>query len=132
VKAHNPASVFPPYRNYAHAIEVPPGARTLYVSGLNGYDQTGTVLPVDFAGQVANVWAHLGSILASAEMDYGDLVSLRFFLTSADFDPANVEILHEHLGEHLAARTVVVQQLLEPEWLVEVEAIAARADAARS
>lgn len=33
---HNPAEVFPPYANYAHAIEVAANARTLYVSGLNG------------------------------------------------------------------------------------------------
>ena len=128
MRSHNPASVFPPYRNYAHAVEVPPGARTLYISGINGYDETGTELPDDFTGQVTNVWAHIGSILASAGMEYRDLVSLRFFLTSADFDPANVEALRAHLGDHLAARTVVVQQLLEPGWLVEIEAIAARVD----
>jgi 2-iminobutanoate/2-iminopropanoate deaminase len=59
-------------------------------------------------------------------MTYADLVSLRFFLTSADDDPANVEAIVRHLGSHQAARTVVVQQLLEPDWLVEVEAVAAR------
>jgi 2-iminobutanoate/2-iminopropanoate deaminase len=119
--------VFPPYRNYAHAVEVPPGARTLYVSGLNGYDATGEHLPKDFAGQIANVWITLREILDSAGMGYGDLVSLRFFLTSAGDDPANVEAIVAHLGDNLVARTVVVQQLLEPEWRVEVEAIAARA-----
>jgi 2-iminobutanoate/2-iminopropanoate deaminase len=128
MRAHNPPSVFPPYRNYAHAVEVPPGARTLYISGINGYDETGTELPEDFTGQVTNIWSHLGNILVSAGMEYRDLVSLRFFLTSADFDPANVEVLRAHLGDHLAARTVVVQQLLEPEWLVEIEAIAAKVD----
>jgi enamine deaminase RidA (YjgF/YER057c/UK114 family) len=61
-------------------------------------------------------------------MGYSDLVSLRFFLTSADFDPANVDILAEHLEATLTARTVVVQALLDPTWFVEVEAIAARAD----
>jgi enamine deaminase RidA (YjgF/YER057c/UK114 family) len=30
-----------------------------------------------------------------------------------------------HLGDHRAARTVVCARLLEPEWLIEVEAIAA-------
>lgn len=55
MRIHNPAGVFPPYRNYAHAVEVPPGARTLYVSGLNGYDATGRDLPGDFEGQVRNV-----------------------------------------------------------------------------
>jgi 2-iminobutanoate/2-iminopropanoate deaminase len=125
-RPHNPIGVFPPYRSYAHAVEVPPGARTLYVSGLNGYDATGEHLPSDFAGQVANVWSTLREILASAGMTYADLVSLRFFLTSADDDPANVEAIVRHLGSHQAARTVVVQQLLEPDWLVEVEAVAAR------
>lgn len=125
---HNPPTAFPPYRNYAHAIEVPPGARTLYVSGLNGYDRTGTAMPATFEAQVRNVWSHLGAVLASAAMSYADLVSLRFFLTSPDFDPMNVDVLSEHLNESLAARTVVVQALLDPSWLVEVEAIAARTD----
>jgi 2-iminobutanoate/2-iminopropanoate deaminase len=58
-------------------------------------------------------------------MSYADLVSLRFFLTSADDDPANVEAIVAHLGGHLAAQTVVVQQLLHPAWRVEIEAIAA-------
>jgi 2-iminobutanoate/2-iminopropanoate deaminase len=126
IRPHNPGSVYPPYRNYAHAVEVPPGARTLYISGINGYDSTGNDLPQDFAGQVENVWMTLREVLASAGMSYADLVSLRFFLTSADDDPANVASIIAHLGDHLAARTVVVQQLLEPEWRVEVEAVAAK------
>ncbi|MGL5860315.1 MAG: RidA family protein [Phycicoccus sp.] len=124
--AHNPEAAYPPYANYAHAVEVPPDARTLHISGLNGYHTTGGTLPADFEGQVTNVWAHLGAVLDSAGMRYEDLVSLRFFLVSADDDPANVAAIRAHLGDHLAARTVVVQQLLEPEWLVEVEAVAAR------
>ena len=128
IRAHNPSAVFPPYRNYAHAVEVPPGARTLYISGLNRYDATGAELPPTFEEQIGNVWMHLGTVLASAGMDYSDLISLRFFLTSAEHDPANVEAIARHLGDHLAARTVVVQQLLEPGWHVEVEGIAARVD----
>ena len=128
ITPHNPSGVFPPYANYAHAVEVPPGARTLYISGLNGYEQDGVTMPADFAGQATLIWRHLGAVLESADMSYDDLVSLRFFLAAAADDPANVAILREHLGDHLAARTVVVQQLLEPEWLVEVEAVAAKVD----
>jgi len=128
VKPHNPATIFPPYAAYAHAVEVPPGARTLYISGLNGYEQDGRTLPESFEGQARNVWRHLGSALAAGGMTYADLVQLRFYLASADDDPANVALIKEHLGDHVACRTVVVQQLLEPEWRVEVEAVAASAD----
>ena len=128
VTAYNPATIFPPYAGYAHAVEVPSGARTLYVSGLNGYEPDGTSMPADFEGQSRLVWRHLGSALASAGMTYADLVQLRFYLASAEDDPTNVALIREHLGDHVACRTVVVQQLLEPAWRVEVEAVAARVD----
>jgi 2-iminobutanoate/2-iminopropanoate deaminase len=58
-------------------------------------------------------------------MTLDDLVSLRFYLAEAADDPANVAILRAHLGEHRAARTVICAKLLEPSWLIEVEAVAA-------
>ena len=124
--SHNPQGIFPPYTGYAHAVEVPPGARTLFVSGLNGFEADGVTMPTDFVGQARLVWRHLGTVLSAAGMGYDDLVSLRFFLASAADDPANVALIREHLAEHRAARTVVVQQLLEPGWLIEVEAVAAK------
>jgi 2-iminobutanoate/2-iminopropanoate deaminase len=128
IVSHNPPGMFPPYAGYAHAVEVPPGARTLYVSGLNGYELDGTTMPPDFAEQARLVWRHLGTALAAADMSYDDLVSLRFFLASAADDQANVELIKAHLRRHRCCRTVVVQQLLEPEWLIEVEAVAAKVD----
>ena len=53
-------------------------------------------------------------------------LSLRFHLAYPAFDAANVALLMSHLGEHRAAWTVVCTRLLEPEWLIEIEAIAAR------
>jgi len=128
IVSHNPPGMFPPYAGYAHAVEVPPGARTLFISGLNGYELDGMTMPSDFAEQARLVWRHLGTVLAAADMSYGDLVSLRLFLASAADDHANVELIKEHLGRHQSCRTVVVQQLLEPEWLIEIEAVAAKID----
>jgi 2-iminobutanoate/2-iminopropanoate deaminase len=124
---HNPASVFSPYTNYAHAVEVPAGARTLYISGLNGYELDGVTMPPTFEAQAALIWQHLAAVLAHANMTITDLVSLRFYLAEPAFDPANVAMLKQHLGNHRAARTVFCARLLEPEWLIEVEAIAAQA-----
>jgi enamine deaminase RidA (YjgF/YER057c/UK114 family) len=126
VTRHNPADVFPPYVGYAHAVEVPAGARTLYVSGLNGFEADGVTMPASFEEQAHLIWRHLGRILAHAGMTLGDVVSLRFYLAEPSYDAANVQILEHHLGEHRAARTVVCARLLDPRWLIELEAVAAR------
>lgn len=125
IRAHNPVDVFPPYSNYAHAVEVPAGARLLFISGLNGYETDGRTMPDDFESQAELIWGHLKQILASASMSVENLVSLRFYLADPASDPTNVELLKRHLGDHKSTRTVVCAGMLEPGWLIEVEAVAA-------
>ena len=123
---HNPAGVFPPYRAYAHATEVRGDARLLFVSGLNGYEPDGKTMPESFDAQAELVWKHLGTILASAAMDYADLVSLRTYLADPADDEANVRMRVKHLGTTPVALTVVCCRLLDPRWKLEMEAVAAR------
>ncbi len=125
LRRHNPEGVFPPYANYAHAVEVPAGSRLLFISGLNGYELDGATMPTDFEGQAELIWNHLETTLESADMSIRDLVSLRFYLAAAAHDPANVAVLKRRLGDHHATRTVVCAGMLEPGWLVEIEAVAA-------
>ena len=89
---HNPASVFPPYRGYVHALEVPAGSRLLFISGLNGFEQDGHTMPDSFEGQAEVIWAHLRSILASAGMTVDNLVSLRTYLADPKDDEANAKM----------------------------------------
>lgn len=123
---HNPAAVFPPYRAYSHAIEVTAGARLLFISGLNGYESDGKTMPDTFEGQAERIWTHLQTILKEAGMDLSCLVSLRFYLADPKDDEANVRLRVKYLGSHRPALTVVCCQLLEPQWKLEVEAVAAR------
>jgi len=129
--ARTPDRVFPPYVAYAHAVEVPAGSRTLHISGLNGFRSDGVTMPASFADQAEQIWDHLATVLADAGMTYDDLVSLRFYLADPADDPANVEILTRRLGAHRCARTVICSRLLEPEWRIEVEAVAAASSADR-
>ena len=122
---HNPDALFPHYANYAHAVEVAAGSRLLFISGLNGYESDGASMPTDFEGQANLIWSHLETILHEADMTIDNLVSLHFYLAHASLDPANVDVLKRRLGTHHAARTVVCAGMLEPGWLVEIEAIAA-------
>ena len=123
---HNPANVFPPYRAYAHATEVRGDARLLFVSGLNGYETDGKTLPDSFDAQADLIWTHLRTILASAGMDTGDLVSLRTSLADPADDEANVRMRVKHLGTRQVALTVVCCRLLDPRLKLEIEAVAGR------
>jgi 2-iminobutanoate/2-iminopropanoate deaminase len=123
---HNPPGVFPPYRCYSHATEIRGDARLLIISGLNGYLADGTTMPDSFEEQGQIIWQHLGTILQSAEMDYGDLVSLRTYLADPQYDQANVRLRVKYLGDHQPASTVICCQLLDPKWKLEIEAIAAK------
>ena len=123
---HNPAGVFPPYRAYAHATELRGDARLLFVSGLNGYEADGKTMPESFDAQAELIWKHLGTILDSAGMDHGDLVSLRTYLADPADDEANVLMRVKHLRGHAPASTVVCCRLLDPRWKLEVEAMAAK------
>ena len=126
VVLHNPPGVFPPYRCYSHATEIRGESRLLIISGLNGYREDGKTMPESFEEQGEQVWAHMGTILRAAGMDYGDLVSTRTYLAKPEYDEANVRLRMKFLGTHRPASTVVCAQLLLPEWKLEVEAMAAR------
>lgn len=123
---HNPDGVFSPYRCYSHAVEVRGDARLLVVSGLNGYEADGQTMPESFEEQGELIWKHLGTILRSAGMDYGDLISLRTYLADPEYDEANVRLRVKYLGTHRPALTVVCCRLLDPRWKLEMEAMASR------
>ena len=123
---HNPPGVFPPYRAYAHAVEVRGDSRLLVVSGLNGFMNDGQTMPESFEAQGELIWQHLGTILKSADMDYSNLISIRVYLADPQYDEANVQLRMKYLGAHRVASTVVCSQLLDPKWKLEMEAMAAR------
>jgi 2-iminobutanoate/2-iminopropanoate deaminase len=123
--SHNPSALFPPYRCYAHAVEVSAGARTLYISGLNGFEVDGKTMPESFEEQAELIWQHIHAVLASAGMSAINLVSLRTYLADPSYDEANVLMRVKHLGSHRVASTVVCSKLLDPRWKLEVEAVAA-------
>jgi 2-iminobutanoate/2-iminopropanoate deaminase len=123
---HNPEGVFPPYRNYSHAVEIRGDARLLIISGLNGYLADGQSMPDSFEEQGEIIWQHLRTILQSADMDYENLVSLRTYLADPQYDEANVRLRVKYLGDHKPSLTVVCCQLLDPKWKLEVEAMAAK------
>jgi enamine deaminase RidA (YjgF/YER057c/UK114 family) len=122
---HNPDTVFPPYRAYSHATEVPGGSRMLFISGLNGFERDGTTMPDSFEAQAELVWQYVRAILASSGMELKDIVSLRTYLADPKYDEPNVRMRMKYMGEHRPALTVACCQLLDPKRKLEMEVVAA-------
>ncbi len=123
-KTHCPDSVPAPVGNYSLGLEVPAGARLLFISGQIPETLNGEVPPV-FEDQCNLVWDHILSILRSAGMSAANLVKVTTFLTDCEHATANSRIRRERLGSHAPALTVMVAQTLDPCWLLEIEALAA-------
>lgn len=121
----NPDGLFPPYRNYSHAVEVSGDARLLFISGLNGYLEDGVTMPDSFEQQGDLIWGYLGKILTSSGMGYENIISLRTYLAGPEYDEPNVQLRMKYLGNNNPSSTVICCQLLESKWKLEVEAVAA-------
>lgn len=128
-KAINPGSIAPPFRNiYSHGIEVPERSRVLWVSGQLGTKPDGSIA-ADCAGQCEQVMENIKAILAEAGMSFADLVKINAYLVKAEDIAVFAPIRAKHLGNAKPAMTtVVVTALAQPQWLIEVEVVAAKRD----
>ena len=112
---------------YSDATDVSVNARWLLMSGTPGLAIDGK-LPSDITGQAELAWQHIVEMLASARMTVHDLVKVTHYLLRAEDIPAYVEVRSRFLGDvRPASMLLVIPQLVKPEYLIEVEACAAKA-----
>ena len=112
---------------YSDAIEVQSGLRWLYTSGTPGLTESGD-LPSDITGQAEIAWQHIIRMLEKANMGITDIVKATHYLIHAEDIPACAKVRSRFLGDHRPASMLsVIPQLVRPEFLVEIEVIAAKA-----
>ena len=122
---HNPATVAPPFSAYSHAVEVGSGARWLHVSGQVGVQPDGNV-PDEPGAQMEQAWRNALAVVNAAGMGLEDVVKVTAYLTR----PEDVGLFREVRdtlldGAQPASTLVIVAGLAHPDWLVEIEVIAA-------
>ena len=112
---------------YSDAIEVGPNLRWLLTSGTPGLATDGD-LPKDISGQTELAWKHVISMLERAGMTVADIVKVTQYLTRAEDIAAYGNVRTRFLGDvRPAAMLLVIPQLVRPDFLVEVEIVAAKA-----
>lgn len=110
---------------YAQALRVTGADELLFVSGQVPVDTAGAV-PAAFADQCHLVWRNIEAQLRAAGMGFGDIVKVTTFLSHRAYAEENSKIRRALLAGHAPALTVVIADIFDPAWLLEVEAIAAR------
>jgi enamine deaminase RidA (YjgF/YER057c/UK114 family) len=101
--------------------------RLLHISGQVPVDGTGkTVAPGDITGQTEQVIRNIQHLLAEQNASLANLCKLTIFLTSRDHYPAVSEIRRRLFPTpYPATSAVIVAGLANPEWLIEIEGLAA-------
>jgi 2-iminobutanoate/2-iminopropanoate deaminase len=111
---------------YSDAVEVKPHLRWLLTSGTPGLSKAGH-LPDDISGQAELAWQHIVEMLKRADMQIADAIKVTQYLKRAEDITAYGKVRTRFLGERRpASMLLIVPQLVRPEFLVEIEVIAAR------
>jgi 2-iminobutanoate/2-iminopropanoate deaminase len=122
----NPANVHTPLGLYSHTVTVPTATELIYLSGQLGVRPDGST-PASIEEQADQVFANIVALLRAHGLEPSSIVKLSTFMVAGQNGQAVREARLKHLGTHRPASTAVyVSQLVDPKWLVEVEAIAAR------
>jgi enamine deaminase RidA (YjgF/YER057c/UK114 family) len=112
---------------YSDAAEVSANARWLITAGTPGLDSAGKV-PPDFVAQAELAWSHIVTMLKRADMSVHDLVKVTQYLLRPSDIAAYAEVRARHLGSaRPASLLLIVPGLARPEFLLEIEAYAAKA-----
>ena len=123
-----PPDIRAPFGRYSHGIEVPAGSRFVYTSGQLGVRADDSV-PETIEEQAEICFEAIGSILAAGGMSLADVVRLSAFVTKREDMRRYMAVRDRYVAEPLPASTLyIVTGFTRPEFLVEIEAVAARAD----
>ncbi|MFN3994494.1 MAG: RidA family protein [Tabrizicola flagellatus] len=129
MQAVNPPALRPPFARYSHAVLTGPVSRLLAISGQLGVAPDDSV-PEGAAAQAALCLANIDRILAAAAMTRTNVLRLNAYVTD-----------RAHMAGYMAARDawaaelsllpastlMIVTGFTRPEFVVEIEALAAEA-----
>ena len=123
--ALDPKDIHPPFAPYSHGIVVPPGQRLVFCSGQLGIAADKTV-PSDCAGQTKLCFDNVAAILREAGLGLEHIIRINAYVTG-----------REHLANYMGVRNtlfsapypastlMIVSGFARPEFVVEIEVIAA-------
>jgi enamine deaminase RidA (YjgF/YER057c/UK114 family) len=119
-----PEGYWDPRPRFAHVVRI---GNQIYIAGQTSVDDDGSVVGRgDIEAQVRQVFKNIQKCLEAAGATFDHVVKLNVYSTDLD---AHIEAISKVRREYfpkepVASTTVQIQRLVNPDWLVEVEAVA--------
>lgn len=128
IKHVNPARLSKP-TGYSHAT-IASSARQLHISGQVALNASGQIVGKgDLAAQAEQVYANLAAALAEAGADFSNVFKVVTYVVDLTRDKAAAvrAVRMKYLGDgpYPASTMVGITSLVDPDFLIEIEAIAA-------
>jgi enamine deaminase RidA (YjgF/YER057c/UK114 family) len=128
VRIFNPETISKP-NGYSHVAEVTSG-KLVYIAGQVAMDKDGQIVGKgDFGAQVRQVFVNLEAGLKAAGGSFSDVVKLNCYVVDS-VDRRQLPVFRQTRDEFVSVQSppvstlVFVSSLVNPELLVEVEAVA--------
>jgi enamine deaminase RidA (YjgF/YER057c/UK114 family) len=132
VHLFNPTTMAKPVSTYSHVAEItgiPTGTKLVFIAGQVGNDASGKLAP-DFRTQVEQAFKNIKAAVEAAGGSMSDLVKISYYCAES-VDPSEFPALREVRDTYIDAAHpptstfVVVKRLVRPDYLIEIEAVAA-------
>lgn len=127
IRKMNPPDVARPIAPYSHVAEVPAGTRMLFLAGQVGYRSDGT-LAAGVEEQAVQALENIRLILAAEGAGPEHIVKLIFYAAAKPGDMAAIGAKRAEMFGKTApppSTWIYVSGLARPEYLIEIEAVAA-------
>jgi 2-iminobutanoate/2-iminopropanoate deaminase len=120
-----PTGIHPPFAPYSHGVEIAAGSRLVFCSGQLGIGADAEI-PDDCGGQAQLCFDNIDAVLREAGMDLRNIVRINAFVSGREHLRPYMEVRNRLFAEPYPASTlVIVSGFARPEFVVEIEAVAA-------
>ena len=125
MKHITPPGIRAPFARYSYGVEIPPGHRILVCSGQLGISAADQVPPT-IEEQTHLCFRNIGVVLEAAGFAFSDVVRINAFVVSREHLKGYMTVRDLYIADPPPASTLmIVSGFSRPEFLVEVEIIAA-------
>ena len=125
----NPGNMAKPTAGYSQVAEINDG-KVVYIAGQVAVDRAGNLVGKDdFRAQVQQVFDNLKAAVEAAGGTFYNVVRLNYYCAQS-VDPEQITVVRDIRDKYVntanppVSTFVVVNRLVRPEWLIEVDAVA--------